>query len=100
MTDTVFRCSLCQKEHPALPPDPRPEIDSAKLEDLRARFYAAVDKLLASTTDPNDQLYLRAERMADAYFRAIRYTGVERVPDTLTTHGPEHRLRCTTECNK
>lgn len=91
---TTFTCSLCGKQHPALPPEPAKKIEPSKIEDLGIRYYAAVDKLLSTDKDVDNKLYERAERLAMEYFQTIRYTGVERVPDTLVSVGPDHKLQC------
>jgi hypothetical protein len=99
--EIVFTCSLCGAKYPALDPEPRiPEDNLYPHAILREAFYHAAGVLMSLPIEKVDEKAVkRAEKAAMTYFQAVRYTGVKRVPDTLVSSGPEHRLQCAGGCN-
>lgn len=96
----VFICSICKAEYPILPVEPKPDYPPEHIEKLKEAFYSATDRLMTCKPEQIDSFVRKAEITAMAYFSVIRYTGVERIPDTLVSEKCEsgYRLRCYPAC--
>jgi hypothetical protein len=78
---TLFTCRVCGKIHQAVL-DPPVAIDPEEAEKLRAIWLAADEKLERS---PDNEHFEKACKKAWYAYMATKASGVEKLPDTITT---------------
>lgn len=78
---TAFTCKLCGKSFEGVR-DPAPEFTSEEIEARRQAWLAAEEKLVKS---PDNEHFVKAQQKAWFAYMATKSSGVERIPDEITT---------------
>ena len=92
----TFTCKLCGRSYEGVR-EPAPEIAPEEVEKLRQAWLTADEKL---TKSPDNEHLERAHQKAWFAYMATKSSGVERIPEALTTKkGPDgFFLLCSTPC--